>query len=122
MRQPVLTPDKFAALFNSMVPGAYRQVTAQDVQDMTRCGLIGRYGYYGRADIETVRAILQYEQIRRDREQQANVARKCKRCGEVLPDCDGVGRPKEYCAECESFRGKERWRKWYRKRWVAYNN
>ena len=114
MRQPILIPGRFAALFNSVVLGAYRQVTAQDVRDLTRCGLIGRYGYYGRADIETVRAVLQYEQIKQEREQQANAVRTCKRCGGLLPDNEGVGRPKEYCLKCEPFRGRERWRRWYR--------
>ena len=59
------SPDKFAAVFTTTFPGAYRIVTVQDVRDMTECRLIGKYGeYYGRADLETVRCILQYEQMR----------------------------------------------------------
>ena len=113
MKQPVLTPERFATLFNSIVPGAYRQVTAQDIRDMTKCGLVGRYGYYGSADIEVVRAVLQYEQLRLDREQKANAVRMCKRCGGLLIEGVGKGRPREYCFKCGPFRGRERWRKWY---------
>ena len=75
MKQPILTPDRFAALFNSVVP----------------CGLIGRYGYYGHSDIEIVRAILQYEWLRQEREKQDNDVRIYKRCGETLPDVVGIG-------------------------------
>jgi ornithine cyclodeaminase/alanine dehydrogenase-like protein (mu-crystallin family) len=97
------------------MPGAYRTVTAQDIRDLTKCSLIGRYGYYGRSDIEIVRAVLQYEQIRLKREQQANTVRTCKRCGEVLPESERVGRPREYCSDCEKNWGRERWRKWSEK-------
>ncbi|MBA7599411.1 hypothetical protein ES703_06444 [subsurface metagenome] len=55
--------ERFAAQFNAKLPGAYRQITAQDVRAMTDCGLIRRYGYYIHSDLETVRAVLQYEQI-----------------------------------------------------------
>jgi len=58
VRQPILSPDRFAAEFNAVVPGAYRKVDAEDVRCMTSCGLIGRYGHYYRSDLETVRAIL----------------------------------------------------------------
>jgi len=34
---------------------------------MTTCGLIRCYGYYMQLDFETVRAILQYEQLRQNR-------------------------------------------------------
>jgi hypothetical protein len=60
----ITSPGKFAAIFSAMYPGAYLTVVAQDVNDMTDCGLIGRYGSYGRQDLETVRAVLQYEQLR----------------------------------------------------------
>lgn len=66
MRQPILSPDRFAEWLNRVVP-AYRKITPEDARDLTECGLIGKYQYYGRADLETVRAILQYEQMREER-------------------------------------------------------
>lgn len=117
MQQIIASPDKFSTLFNAVVPGAYRSITAQDIRDMTECGLIGRYKYYGRQDIETVRAILLYEQIRNERSEKAclkDAPRTCKRCGEPLPSQpdSSRGRPSEYCVNCEPFRGGERNRKW----------
>jgi len=44
--QLITNPQKFADLFNAKVPGAYRQVSADDIRDMTTCGLIARYGEY----------------------------------------------------------------------------
>ena len=123
MRQPILSPDRFTTWFNSVVPGAYRRVTAQDIRDMTECGLIGRYGCYGRADLETVRAILLYEQMRQNREKRDEIrdtdgAIHCRRCGALLTiKPDGKrGRPSEYCLDCEPFRGRERNRKWRNKK------
>ncbi|MBN2185937.1 MAG: hypothetical protein JW732_00575 [Dehalococcoidia bacterium] len=63
MTQLITSPEKFAVLFNAKMPGAYGQVTADNIREMTTCGLIGRYGYFIHLDIETVRAILQYEQL-----------------------------------------------------------
>ena len=120
MRLPVYSPDRFAAEFNAAVPGACRKIDAQDIRDLTRCGLIGRYSYYGRADLETVRAILQYELLRAERERKAclkDAPRTCKRCGKSLPENGGGrGRPSEYCLDCESSRAKDRYRKWKKKR------
>ena len=116
MRQPILSPDKFAEWFNNTVPGAYRSITAQDIRDMTECGLIGRYGQYYRSDLQTARAILLYEQLREKRLQESclkDIPRTCKRCGKSLPDNGGRrGRPSEYCRDCEPYRGRERYRKW----------
>ncbi len=108
------------------VPGAYRRITAQDIRDMTNCGLIGKYQYYGRTDLEIVRAILLYEQLRQKNVEKcaakeiADIAR-CKRCHEPLPPQPKgkKGRPKEYCSSCESSRVRERHRRWRRKRQVA---
>ena len=61
----VAEPDRFADKFNAIVRGAYRQVTADDIRQMKHCGLIGRYGFFARDDLETVRGILLYEQLRR---------------------------------------------------------
>ena len=37
----------------------------------------------------------------------------CRRCGVVLAKSDGKrGRPSEYCADCDPFRVRERYRKW----------
>jgi hypothetical protein len=83
---------------------------------MTSCGLIGQYGYYGRSDLETVRAVLQYEQLRHDRAEKLRIKeapKTCKRCGKPLPKKgSGRGRPREFCDRCELFRGRERHMKW----------
>jgi hypothetical protein len=60
----VAQPDRFADRVNAIVRGAYRQVTADDIKQMERCGLIGRRGFFTREDLETVRGILLYEQLR----------------------------------------------------------
>jgi hypothetical protein len=57
-------PGRFATKFNSTLPGAYRQVTEDDIRQMAQCGLIGRCGFFYRSDQETVRGLLQYEQFR----------------------------------------------------------
>ena len=57
-------PVRLAAKFNATVPGACRPVSADDIRYMSHCGLIGRYGFYTREDLETVRGILRYEQLR----------------------------------------------------------
>ena len=124
MWQPILSPDKFADWFNSVVPGAYRRVDTEDVRDMTSCGFIGRHGYYyTRDDLEIVRGVLHYEQLRLNRERRDEIrdgggAIHCRRCGTLLTDeHDGKrGRPKEYCANCESLRSRDRNRKWRNKK------
>ena len=123
MTQLITSPDKFADLFNAKVPGAYRQVMANDIRLLTQCGLIGRYGYYIQLDIETVRAILQYEQLRQNRQKRDEIRSSdgvihCRRCGVVLdvkPNSK-AGRPREYCQRCESARSRDRNRKWRKKR------
>jgi len=62
----VADPAKFAARFNSRVPGAHRLVTDEDIREMAFCGLIGRRGFFERSDIETVRGVLNYEKMRQD--------------------------------------------------------
>ncbi len=107
------SPEKFAALFNEKYPGAYRQITAQDIREMTTCCLIGRYSFYGRDDLETVRGILSYEKLcehhssTKDKEVKLPI---CKLCRQILPDNSSrkVGRPREYCTACESKRNRER--------------
>ena len=117
MNQTITRPDKFATWFNLKVPGAYRRITADDVRLLTECGLIGKYNYYGRLDLETVRGILRYEQLREKRLQRpapddAGEAPCCKGCGQTLSAESRVGRPKEYCAQCEPTRARLRSRKW----------
>ena len=110
-------PYKFAEWFNYKYPGAYRQLTFEDVKHLTDCGLIPRYGYYsGSIDGELIRRIVQYEQLRENRSANQDKEKKlliCKSCGQPLvPNPESKpGRPKEYCSECESFRNKERQRK-----------
>jgi len=60
----VSDPVRFAAKFNAVVPGAFRPVTADDVRYLMHCGLVGRRGFFARTDLETVRGILLYEQVR----------------------------------------------------------
>jgi len=114
----IVKPEDFVAWFNKAIPGAYRNITAQDVRDMTTCGLIGRYGYYIQLDIQTVRAILQYEQLRQNRQKRDEIKDDdgmihCRRCAVVLAKPNGKrGRPNEYCDKCQPFRGRDRYLKW----------
>ena len=116
--------DKFAAWFNMKYPGAYRRITTRDVEDMTSCGLIRRYRYYSESqDGETIRAVLQYEQMREKRSAKQDTKDRlespsCKMCGGPLPsDPEGKrGRPREYCSDCESLRNMERHRRWRKRR------
>ena len=90
MLEIIANPGKFAARFNEKYPGAYRQVTAQDVRDMTTCHLIGRYECYLKDDLEFIRGILQYEQMREKRSAQPTPEEKleptkCKKCKQPLP-------------------------------------
>ena len=118
------SPDRFAAVFNMTFPDAYRIITGQDVRDMTECGLIREHGgYYSRADLQRIRAVLQYEQMRQARSAKVTIkdkleSPKCKMCGKPLPlQSEGKkGRPREYCSNCESSRNKERYRRWRKKR------
>ena len=116
--QLITNPQKFADLFNAKVPGAYRQISTDDVKDMTNCGLIGKYGYYMQLDIETVRAILQYEQLRQNRQKRDEIRDDdgvihCRRCGVVLERTKVKrGRPNEFCDKCQPFRGRDRYLKW----------
>lgn len=95
-------PKAFAAWFNEKYPGVYRQITAQDVRGMTTCGLIGRYGFYLRDDLETIRGILEYEQLRKNRplpptSEDKQELLKCKQCNQPLPvESEGkIGRPRK---------------------------
>jgi hypothetical protein len=66
----IVNPGLFAAKFNSVVKGVYRQVTVDDIRYMAQCGLIGRYGFFTRQDMEIVRGILRYEQLRKNETEQ----------------------------------------------------
>jgi len=121
------SPNKFSIWFNEKYTGAYRRISTEDVKDMTDCGLIHLRGYYsGSQDGETIRAVLQYEQLRQKRIHEQAIEDKseplkCKRCGQPLPYQQEAkrGRRREYCQQCESSRAKERNRKWRRKRQTA---
>lgn len=122
MTQQITRPDKFADFFNAKVPGAYRQITVDDVRDMVDCGLIGKFDCFLNLDIETVRAILQYEQLRQNRQKRDEIRDKngsihCRGCGVVLAKPDGKrGRPREFCDKCQPFTGRDRYLKWRGKR------
>ena len=123
----IVKPADFAEWFNKAIPGAYRSITTQDVRDMTTCGLIGKYGYYGNLDLEMVRCILLFEWLRQNRQKRDEIrddddSIHCRRCGVVLARPDGKrGRPREYCTDCESSRAIMRYQKWRRKMKVARN-
>jgi hypothetical protein len=116
-------PDKFVIQFNESVPGAHRLISEQDIRDMTKCGLIGKHGGYFRSEIQTVIAILSYEELRNKRIQKckteiAGYIPTCKGCGQPLkiPPPEKKGRHREYCPGCEHSRSRERSRKWRTKR------
>jgi hypothetical protein len=121
------SPNKFSIWFNGKYLGISRRITPEDINNMTACGLIHRYGYYSESmDGETVRGVLQYEQLRQKRIQKQTTEdksepQKCKRCGQPLPYQHEAkkGRRREYCQQCESSRVKERYQKWRRKRFLA---
>ena len=103
----ITSPRKFASLFNEKYIGANRQITVEDVICMTSCKLIGRHDYYLRDDLEIVRGVLEYEQMRERQSAQEYSEdkpepRKCKMCSQALPlePEDKSGRPKEYCTHC----------------------
>jgi hypothetical protein len=111
----IKSPEDFAEKFNVRIPDACRKITSNDVRLMTDCKLIGRYRFYGRQDLETVRGILLYEKLREKRSTKQGKDKElpsCKRCGQPIPlNLKGMlGRHKEYCPECESFRNTERQR------------
>jgi hypothetical protein len=57
----------FALKFNSLFQGSYRKITANKVREMTKCGLIGRSGYFEQMDLHTVNGIIRYELLRNQR-------------------------------------------------------
>ena len=120
----ITCPNKFADWFNEKYPGISRRVTSEDINDMTDCGLIRRYGYYSESmDGEAIRAVLQYEQMREKRIGRGDVKAvnsqpTCKRCNRPLPAPapEKKGRRRGYCQQCEHSRSKERYQKWRGKR------
>ena len=124
MESMTSNPNRFAAWFNMTYQGAHRRITTEDVEDMTTCGLIGRYRYYSTSqDGEIIRGILQYEQIRETRSTQKATEDKleppkCKMCGKTLPPQSEVkkGRPRQYCPSCQSSRATERYRRWRKRK------
>ena len=120
MMQFITSPEKFADWFNIKVPGACRDITADDVKLLTECRLIKKHGYYFHDDLQTVIGILNYEQLRQKKTEKQKASLeppRCKICGQPLPAEaeDKKGRPKEYCEQCQPSRAKERYRKWRRK-------
>jgi hypothetical protein len=120
--QSISSPERFAVEFNQNVPGAHRHLTPDDVRLMTRCGLIRRYNFYVKGDIQTAIGILRYEQLREKRIKQeskpSSMERLCRACGNPLPSRDPArkGRPREYCDVCDPLRSRLRNRKWRKKK------
>jgi len=111
-------PEAFADLFNAKIPYARRKITSNDVRLMTKCNLIYKYGFYMQDDLETIRGILEYEQLRENRplaptSEEKQEPPKCKKCNQPLPvEPEGkIGRPRKYCLTCEPFRNRDRQRK-----------
>jgi hypothetical protein len=112
------SPKRFPAWFNEKYPGVFRSVSVQDIKDLITCNLICRPGYLlTTQDGETIRGLLEYEQLREKRSKQNPVENTllppvCKICGSPLPikTVGEVGRPKEYCSDCDAFRNRERQR------------
>ena len=119
MESMTSNPIKFADWFNLKHPGAPRQITVDDVENLKSCDLIHRYGFYSTfQDGKTVMGILKYEQMQKERSTQNNTKQKdelptCKMCGQSFSEEpeDKSGRPKEYCPDCAPVRNKERQRK-----------
>ena len=125
----ITSPRKFASLFNEKYIGANRQITVEDVICMTSCKLICRHDYYLRDDLEIVRGVLEYEQMREQRSAQEPADNKleppkCKMCGQPLPPhhVGKRGRPLQYCQGCQSSRAKERYRKWRKRKALQVSN
>ena len=125
----ITSPRKFASLFNEKYIGANRRVTVEDIICMTSCKLIGRHDYYLRDDLEIVRGILEYEQIRERNAAQRFTdnkfePRKCKMCDQPLPpQMEGKrGRPIQYCQGCQPHRVTERYRKWQKRKALQVSN
>ena len=60
----IKSAEEFAAWFNMKYPGAYRRITAEDVENLKSRELIHRYGFYSISqDGTTVMGILKYEQL-----------------------------------------------------------
>ena len=122
------SPTKFAEWFNETYIGAYRRITARDVRVMTKCDLIGIYGFYLHTDLKTVQNILRYEHMRGlepIHQDQENGLPSCKICGRSLPpNPEGkAGRRRKYCTDCETHRSRHRQAKFrHRKRLYAVNN
>jgi hypothetical protein len=117
----ITNPQRFADWFNETVPGAYREITAEDVRLLIEYGLICRYRYYSDNDIHTVIGILNYEQERGKRTERKEKAvmgvQLCKGCSMPLPSQEVIkkGRHKEYCSNCEPLRLKNRYSDWKKK-------
>ncbi|MFC1982972.1 hypothetical protein ACFLV5_04250 [Chloroflexota bacterium] len=100
-------------------PGAPRNITIGDVENLKECELIHRYGFYSTSqDGKTILGILKYEKMRERKSDQKSTGYKsrppkCKMCGQSIPEePEGKGgRPKEYCHQCSPLRGKERQKK-----------
>ena len=67
MERLIIDAEKFAQKFNSLFQGSHRKITADDVREMAKCGLIGRHRYFEQTDLHTVNGILRYELLRQQR-------------------------------------------------------
>ena len=117
---------EFVDNFTQTFPGAPRPIDEADVLKLSELGLIKTHGCFSRDDYNTVLSVLKYEQcmtgvpthIEPVIKLSADRQRSCKLCAATLPNHapDGVGRPKEYCGECQRLRSRDRNRRWRKNR------
>lgn len=121
MRPPILTPEQFMRWLHLSIPELSHEVDIRDIKDMIGIGLIFRHKYFLSDDMEVVRKVIAFIKSREERKRVKNTVKTCKRCNVPLPDNDGgrKGRKREYCPDCDPFRGAERYRKWHDKKEIA---
>ena len=117
---------KYVDNFTQTFPGAPRLIQEVDVLRLCELNLIKTHGCFSRDDYKTVLSILKYEQcmmgppIHTDViiKQPADRQHSCKLCTATLPNRapDGIGRPKEYCGDCQRLRSRDRNRRWRQNR------
>ena len=109
--------EEFADQFAKLVPGIWRKLTIEDVNELTKLELIKRHRCYTRDDIQTARSILTFilwceGRVTTEGEptKPPTGPRLCKKCHKKLKkrDLNSMGRPKIYCPNCYLNRRRDR--------------